>query len=1269
MNSKFFCYILLVVMIVSFAWSDSGRQFRKTAVMNGNQVRTVFGNWGVIGQPASGGPRGAWKNDNNGYLGDVSPFVGAEIHWDGKKFHSVASCPVSRPTAHEDVSPSGKYWTFEPVSGYFNPNQGKVAITSDPNSWPSFWPDKTGDPSDPGWRINPDPALSKYASWNGYFGKRISADLETYFVMDDNNDERYNKASNNTIGVSFKPDSTDLSRNGMGLVMRVRAMQWNDFLAKDNIFWLYEITNTGTTDYDKVVFGMLVGTYVGVTSTEDYQEYNDDWSFYDPYENITYTGDYGRVISNPLWVGRVGMVGYAFLESPGNPYDGIDNDGDADSSTVGRSAPQFTEKMFTDSTLITVNSKIIVINEDFSRSIYTVPDVDSIIIPTKGNTTYIYPRKGTYVQEGNVIKDAKNNDIINPNAYDGIDNNYNGLIDENQYIHFRTVKKTNGSPPQILIDIPHVVRYIDYMTGVGTNPMSMIDEKRNDLIDNNNNWNVNYDDVGRDGVANTGDLGEGDAIPTSGYNADGTDSGLPGEPHIDKTDVRESDQIGLTSFFYFTPANKITLSDDESLWNYLQPGYFDVPSTIINNTPVAGEDGDFVYGSGYFPLLAKATERFSLALVYGGGNGGSVADDLKDLLKNKKVVQQIYDANYQFPLPPDKPTLTAVPGDHEVTLYWDRRAEESVDPVLLKKDFEGYKIYKSTDPDFSNSYIITDASGVTQLYKPYAQFDKKDGITGYFQSTSSLFQQTGGLSYYLGDDSGLEHTFVDHEVDNGRRYYYAIVAYDYGSDSIGLFPKENTKFLSVQSDGTILHDINVAVVVPNAPTTGYVPPTDTSQLKHVAGFSDGTVSYEVVDPKALSGHTYRVTFFDSQNDGIDNNNNGIMDGADSSEWTRITSSYNVKDLSVISETILISDTIIVSLQHKNLDSNSVVLKNSQGTTIARSKYTIDTKLGRVRAKSHGSLSDGSYSISYLYYPVWRSTKILNSPYDGETKDANIFDGVQLLFNNVWMTTLDKTNSQWINTPRQYSFNFHSEPLLNNQLHLYRKPSDYEIQFSDSYVDASTANPDWPGILDSLPTKFRIYNVTDSQYVKFYYAPGSTSGTFAKNDQIVFLEKGENGRYVPSWTLFLTDSNFVLDPGSKLEIKTIKPINSSDVFELKTDLPTYDVQKAAESPFKVKVVPNPYVTASSFELPLNPGITSGRGTRKIDFIHVPANASIKIFTSNGVHVRTLYQDGDTNDGAVSWDLKTKENLDVAFGVYFYVVESPSGKQTGKIAIIK
>src|SRR3990170_8911315 len=90
--------VVSIVLLPLFGVSaqQSGREYRRSAVHNANQLRTVFGNWGVIGQPSSGGPRGAWKNDNNGYLGDVSPIVGAEVNWQGKIFQSVVSVPVNR---------------------------------------------------------------------------------------------------------------------------------------------------------------------------------------------------------------------------------------------------------------------------------------------------------------------------------------------------------------------------------------------------------------------------------------------------------------------------------------------------------------------------------------------------------------------------------------------------------------------------------------------------------------------------------------------------------------------------------------------------------------------------------------------------------------------------------------------------------------------------------------------------------------------------------------------------------------------------------------------------------------------------------------------------------------------------------------------------------------------------------------------------------------------------------------------------------------------
>ena len=46
------------------------------------------------------------------------------------------------------------------------------------------------------------------------------------------------------------------------------------------------------------------------------------------------------------------------------------------------------------------------------------------------------------------------------------------------------------------------------------------------------------------------------------------------------------------------------------------------------------------------------------------------------------------------------------------------------------------------------------------------------------------------------------------------------------------------------------------------------------------------------------------------------------------------------------------------------------------------------------------------------------------------------------------------------------------------------------------------------------------------------------------------------------------------------------------------------------------------------------------------------------------------EGDIMNGTVEWNLKSKENLDISYGVYFFVMESKTFKsQSGKFAIIK
>ena len=1270
-------FCLSLTLLNQNLFAQSGREYRRSAVMRGNLVKTVFGNWGVIGQPSEKGMRGAWIHDNNGYIGDVSPLVGTEVVAGKRLFHSVVVCPVARPSRQHELSPAGKQWGFEPVVGYLNENQEGIALYSDPNSWPAYWPDKMDDPEDPGWS----------GSWNGFFGKTTTAAEECYFLMDDQNDEEFNFPELNKWGVAFKSDSLNSTRNGLGLRVKVRGMQWPDFLAQDCIFWLYEITNTSTTDYTKVVFGMLVGTYIGVTSTEDYREYNDDYSFFDVEKDLTYTADFDDDCGvNPRWTGPVGVVGYAFLESPGNSYDGIDNDGDADENlNIPGTGPFFTEDDFVERTINT-GDRLVLIDKNYERQVVTVPSTETMFI-TRGDSIKINPGVTTLVEGNVVLVDGR--EQINSNAYDGIDNDLDGLIDENFYLHYRQIRKDQDG--NILIDKLSPVRYIDYVSGVGINDL-LIDEARDDGIDNDGDWNADYDDVGADGLIGTNDRGEGDGVPTAG------------EPNFDQTDVDESDQIGLTSFEYFTPANDFSMADDEELWQRLAPGFFEVPASIVNNKPEQGEDGDFIYGSGYFPLRAGETQRFSLALVYGEGGGPEV--DIDDLLKNRNTVQEIYNSDYRFPPAPDKPTLTVVPGDGKVTLYWDRKAERSFDPVLKEYDFEGYKIYKATDHNFFEVFQITDADGIPISYKPQVQYDLKNGIKGYFHAGADLFQQGRGASYDLGEDTGLRHSFVDEDVENGRRYFYAIVAYDRGNSENDIFPKENDKRIDILPSGEVRTFQNTAVVIPNGEVAGYAPPEGSVAVSPVKSVGTGKVFYNVVDEQAQNGHKYRIEFWDTSNDGIDNDSNWVVtrddvgsdglpqtndpdgtenngrpdvgepfiDALDSTEYmVPVTTFYSVRDLTGMTQSFAARDTIFVRLQKQHLIEETVVVHDDFGAEVPPEKYILDTENGKIKGAKSGDLLYGkTYSITFQYYPVYKSPYIEKSPYAAETLDTDIFDGIRIAFQNNWRVQIDTLVSGWSNPAKGYSFTvniidtYFDEDRLLGLAH----PADYRFEFADQVVDTSLNIPEY--FIRPIATNFKIYNLTDQRYVDFVYVDIDNNRKLSPFDEIVFVEPGAQNEPLYTWDIFFTsqeDTVYEFGMGDTLKIKLKKPFRRGDVFEFSTIPAAVKATVAAEQLDQVRVVPNPYIVATTHELPLPPAITSGRGERKIDFIHLPAGAEIHIFTARGEHVVTLRHDHNIHDGTVSWNLKSKENLDVASGIYFYVLESSVGKRSGKIGIIK
>lgn len=1160
------CISAFVLVNVILAYEPSDHRgdptYRRRTEIDGNLVRASIFNFGFAGRESGSSPNHIpfeWpKNTQQEYMAIVAAFIGAEVLTEESNLQKMVITPNYRTDPN-----TGETWNFEPVPEFLNENSKLIAKSTEPNSWPSRWPDRLTDPADPGW----------VGSWNGYFGKnQFSADQEIYYECSDDLYNRYN----------YFPDSTDTSRRGLGLLMKVRAMAWSQILVNDVVFFLHEVTNDGTKDLNKVVFSIWLADMVGGDGDTE-----DDHPSFDLLTNVAWCMDAPPYIGNRYFGDTpVGVVATSFLETPGNGVDGIDNDGDADLhpellekwDNYETLVPLFTQAEFVSLTL-SAGMKLVLIDEEYSRH----------IIEYSGGDT-------TVVSQGlpNPLTSGMN---LSENPDNLIDDDLDGLIDENIDLHLDRLTLEGIIPVRFInykaFEVGDVVRRGLLVPGdtVGYRQSTvapMIDEVRYDGVDNDRDWSAITDDNGLDGMPYSGDEGEEDSKPTSGFG-----TGLTGEPNIDLTDVSESDQIGLTSAAYIASAENTTGYSDSKMWReFLTPGEFFDPELELEG------DYNLHISSGYFPLEVGQTERISISVNLGV--------DRDDALRNRDVAQKTYDMDYQFAKAPRPPEVTAVAGDGKVTLYWDDLAEQSYDNYMADLgangyDFQGYRIYRSTDPAFSDQYLITDTDGVPTYYKPIAQFDIDDGLRGV---DSSL--DINGIKFDLGDDTGLQHTYVDEDVQNGQRYFYAVTSYDAGGYNLGIAPTECPILIQMLSDGSINTGINVTEVMPQPKPAGYVAPEIATE--HVSGSSSSQVILDVIDPLVLlDRNRYRITFEDT-----------IYEASKSTYEDTMTT--------------------------KNFTLVNFTDEDSPDTLIDHSE--------RFQTGDEHTVLQG-FQLSFKLESIIELNRGLSSWNDGDT---TIFGPVFLRWEDIGTVG-------------------------------YRKPSDYRLTVGEIGFDTSMEMDVAGGwlMIPAQDVNFQIENVSENKVLEFGFWELDTTGgagRFTSNldesDIIILMEEqvDDDGDTVlaPTWQLrlkHLVEDSLKRHPqaGDVLDIVVKKPFLANDIYEFTTYGPEINKTTVEKEMKAIKVVPNPYIAANSWE-PKNP-YDSGRGPRVIHFNHVPMNCEITIFNIAGEIVDQFEVHNSIDDGIAEWDLLTKDNLSIAYGLYLFHVKDllTNSVQTGKFAIIK
>ena len=1114
----------------------------KEGYMTGNRVYIYFRNTTEL----SDWPRvnvSKWPNNPNGLkmTDGIGLLVGAKVYIedDGNET-TVDTIPLTEladiytkdhhtlyylQTSYReemDKDPTGTIeWGFYPVFGYFNETGEYPALSNIKSSWPlNGWP-STG-------------LETKWTGeWNGRFGRGIIyADQESYYVVNDAQDQENLGAEDNVkyfprpghyVG-DLKPDVTIQSGvpwGGLGLRVSVRGFQWNNPQARDAIFWEYSIANVSDYDLRDVAFGYWLDNSIGGDG-------DDDLGYFNKQVDMAYSWDINGIGAGGL---PTGVMGFAYLESPGLAYDYIDNDNDGLTDEKRDNEPT------------------------------------GIVGPTDGITNLdafleFYKLNAEDLRDH---WDADEDQDWEPCE----DSNNDGVYDAADFIG---------------------------------------------------------DDTGIDGVA-PGELNY-DAPDIDGSECNQKpdfQEGVGCEPNFNTTDVSESDMVGLTAFRMFpipshAPSNETTwFKNDQAMWDLVGIDSLEEYTSNISNLVE-------VFASGPFPLFQGRVERISMSELHsydplaGLNSDSHTAPALYEL---KRIVQVIYEKDYRFAQPPKMPTLTATAGDGEVVLTWDDIADTKTrDPFVGNvNDFEGYKVYRSTDKYLSDPEVITDGYGTPMFKKSIYQCDLVDGRMGFAD-----FGLVNGVAYNLGYDTGINHIFVDNTVQNGRTYYYAVVAYDYGAPNIGpgITPSENNTVIELDEAEEVRSiGKNVAIVIPHQPAAGYVPPEVETEDKNYLG--SGTIMPLIRAQGSLkTGHDYYLTF------GID---------------TVATVSNYAHGFQYVTNEIFVYD-----------ETDSTILIYQEDT----SKY-VGNNL------------------------IYRDTLDYWTLNPGSTVFTDVFDGMQIEIDpGVETPAYNFANSGWINS----SGIMRITPSVVEGV---KMPWKYNIVFTDddsAYVGVSRSGT----VRDENGSSIGSDKITEPA-INFYVQNTSfidtstgqygimdvvvhdvnSNDTFDLFEDRIFIGAPTGSRWRA--TAFIIDFQLATEssypaPGSVYQVDWNRPFHESDTirFSVTAD-DNLDRSAIASEMDNIKVVPNPYVMTNMMESAVaNPFLNQ---RRRLMFTHVPSDCIIKIFTVSGVMVDEILVSNEPENGIIHWDMLTRENLEIAAGMYIYHIEAheTGDQKIGKFAVIK
>ena len=187
--------------------------------------------------------------------------------------------------------------------------------------------------------------------------------------------------------------------------------------------------------------------------------------------------------------------------------------------------------------------------------------------------------------------------------------------------------------------------------------------------------------------------------------------------------------------------------------------------------------------------LLRNNVLWALRTYFGEDNNfNGMLDGIEDANGNGRLDR------YRIPEPPASPRLRvefeAVENpetgrqENRTVLYWDLRAEESVDPVTGLRDFEGYRIYRTKPGDDLSGDILGQASLI-------AQYDRAGNRTGFNNGFDEI--RLAEPVTFEGDPTAYWYRFVSEDLLSGWQYLFTLTAFDEGDVDAGLEAFESSR--------------------------------------------------------------------------------------------------------------------------------------------------------------------------------------------------------------------------------------------------------------------------------------------------------------------------------------------------------------------------------------------------------------------------------------------------------------------------------------------